>query len=262
MRENQFLKTDSNKKGFWGKFESFGRKNRMVIFSLMYTITVITCILIFSINLFLSYKFYTYLNIFFKESTFYWAISIVLSFVMFSLLMIFVTPFFNTVVFRLPKYLKSFRGNVYSMEAIPWFMHNALIYIVRYTVLEFFTPSPLNTLFYKMMGMNVGKGVIINTTNISDACLITLEDYVIIGGSVTLLTHYSQAGYLVVSKTIIKKGATIGLKASVFGDVIIGENATILPHSVVLPKSRLEPGKKYQGYCETSASQDSHLPGK
>ncbi len=113
--------------------------------------------------------------------------------------------------------------------------------------LDFITPSPLTNLFYKMMGMKIGKGVIINTTNISDPCLIEIEDYATIGGSVHILGHYGQKGFLILSPVIIKKGANIGLKASIMGDVIIGENATVKPHVAVLPKTRIADGEIFGG---------------
>jgi hypothetical protein len=149
---------------------------------------------------------------------------------------IFVVPLVN---FLLPFRVKPWRGSWFSIQSIPWYFHNALTYIVRYTFLDLVTPTPLNVLFFRMMGMKIGKGVIINTSNISDPCLITLEDYVTIGGSATLFAHYGQKGYLIIDTVQIKKGATIGLKASVMGDVVIGEQANVRPHTVVMPKSRI-----------------------
>ena len=35
------------------------------------------------------------------------------------------------------------------------------------------------------------------------------------------------------------RGTTIGLKASIMGDVIIGEGMMIPPHTAILPKSRI-----------------------
>jgi hypothetical protein len=155
--------------------------------------------------------------------------------------LIFVAPLFN---FLLPFRLKPFRGNYYSLSTVPWYFHNALTYLVRYTFLEFVTPTPLNTLFYKMMGMKIGKGSHINTTNISDPCMIEIGDKVTIGGSATLIAHYASQGYLVVDKVKIGNKATIGLKATVFGDVEIGEGAIIAPHEVILPKSRIPEGRR------------------
>ncbi len=169
------------------------------------------------------------------------AIGLVASYFAYGFTLIFVIP---TVNFLLPLRVKPYRGQYYSIQSVPWFIHNALTYIVRYTFLEFITPTPMNILFYKMMGMKIGKGCHINTTNISDPALITLEDKVTIGGSAHVIAHYASQGYVVVEPVIIRRGATIGLKATVMGDVEIGEEAVIAPHEVILPKSRVPAGRK------------------
>ena len=168
---------------------------------------------------------------------FTFAFSTALGLVIGTLVLLLATVIFNKLN---PFPIKPRKNNWYSVENIPWFYHNALVYLVRYSVLDFITPSPIQQWWLKGMGMKIGKGVIINTGNISDPCLITLEDYSTIGGSVTLMGHYGQKGILVIGEVIVKKGAMVGLKASIFGDVIVGEYASVLPHTAVLPKSRIE----------------------
>ena len=179
------------------------------------------------------------------DSTSYWpqvfhfsaiGCSIVFGYFFYGLSMIFVIPLFN---FLMPFRVKPFRGNYFSLASVPWYFHNGFIYVVRYTFLEFFTPTPLNILFYKMMGMKVGKHSHINTTNISDAGLIEIGDRVTIGGSATIFAHYASKGFLVLDRVKIKSRVTIGIKATVMGDVEIGEGATIAPHQVIMPKSRI-----------------------
>lgn len=169
------------------------------------------------------------------------SLSIGSAYLLYGLSIIFVVPFFNKIMFLK---LKPWRGGWFSIQSLPWYYHNALVQLVRYTFLDLVTPTPINILFFKMMGMKIGKGVMINTTNISDPCLITLEDNVTIGGSATLFAHYAQGGYLVIAPTIIRKGATIGLKASIMGDVVVGEKVTVKPHSILLPKTRINKGDK------------------
>jgi acetyltransferase-like isoleucine patch superfamily enzyme len=140
--------------------------------------------------------------------------------------------------------VKPFRGSYFSLASVPWYFHNAFLYVVRYTFLEFFTPTPLNILFFRMMGMKIGKDVHINTVNISDAAMIEIGDRVTIGGSATIFAHYASSGYLVVEPVKIQSGATIGIKSTVMGDVEIGEGALVAPHEVVMPKSRIPAGKK------------------
>ena len=87
----------------------------------------------------------------------------------------------------------------------------------------------------------------INTTNISDPGLITIEDGVTIGGSATIIAHYGVQGYLIIAPVLIRKNATIGLRAIVMGGVEIGERVKVLPNSVVLPKTIIPAGDTWAG---------------
>jgi len=161
-------------------------------------------------------------------------------YLIYGICLIFIVPAVN---FINPWKPKPFRGPWYSLPAVPWFIHNGLTYMVRYTFLEFVTPSPLNILFYRMMGMKIGKGVVINSTNISDPSLITLGDYVTVGGSATIFAHYGQKGYLVIAPVTVGNYTNIGLKASIMGGAQVGANVTIKPHSAVLPKAVVSDGE-------------------
>lgn len=143
--------------------------------------------------------------------------------------------------------LKPWRGPYYSLEAIRWYIHNGITYVLRYTLLEFFTPSPIAILFYRLMGMKIGRGAVINSTALSDPSLIAIGEKVTIGGSVTIVGHYGQAGFLILAPVIIGEGATIGLRASIMGGAKIGKNARIMPHSVVLPKTEIPDGEIWGG---------------
>jgi hypothetical protein len=143
--------------------------------------------------------------------------------------------------------LHAWRGPYYSLPAIRWYIHNALTYLVRYTFLEFITPTPFNLFFFRRMGMKIGEGTVINSTHLSDPSLIELGRKVTLGGSVTIVGHYGQGGYLVLAPVKIGDKATIGLRAIIMGGVEIGENAKILPNSVVLPKTKISAGETWGG---------------
>ncbi len=155
-----------------------------------------------------------------------------------------VVPVYN---FLLPTRVKPFKGGYFSIASIPWFLHNGLFYLVRYTVLPFFTLTPFGLLFLQAMGMKLGKRAFVNTEFISDPRLITLGDDVVIGGSVHLFAHFGGGGHLCVAPVVIGARVTIGQKATVMGDVEIGADATILPHSVLLPGSRVGAGETWGG---------------
>ena len=171
-------------------------------------------------------------------------LSIGMGFFSFGFCLIFVVPLANFIMRTKPR---TFRGPYYSIDFLKWFIHNSLTYLVRYTFLEFITPTPFNLLFFKLMGMKIGRGTQINSSNISDPALIELGEFVTIGGSATLCAHYGMGGYLILAPVKIGNNVTIGLKASVMGGVEIGDGAKIMPHSVVLPKTKIPAGETWGG---------------
>ena len=244
--DNEKLKihteSHSDLSGFPGLFERFTRRFKKTGFTLAMAPLIGVFIIVASISIYPGILVFQLMAQLTKGSPLFlqtagYAFAAAMAYVLFAGTIVFTVPAIN---YLLPLKVKEFRGNWYSWSAIPWYYHNALVQFVRFTVLDMITPTPINVLFYKMMGMKIGKNCIINTTNISDPCLIEFGDYVTIGGSATIFAHYGQGGYLIVGKTKIGSYTTIGLKASVMGCVTIGEHCSIGPHVAVLPKTVLK----------------------
>ena len=170
--------------------------------------------------------------------------SAALCFFVAGLALLVVVPVYNWV---LPTRIHPFKGGYYTIYTIPWFLHNGLFYLVRYTFLPFVTLTPFGIWFLKAMGMKIGRHAFVNTEYISDPRLITLGDDAALGGSVRIFAHYGGGGSFVVAPVVIGRRATIGLGATVMGDVEVGEGATVLPHSVLLPGSRVGAGETWGG---------------
>ncbi len=240
---------DSNKSGMGGLFEIAIRRFRSVgmtatLLALLFVVTgLLGLALVPAISL-ISFAFEWSEQLAEFPKRFVQGMSIVGGFFAYGFSGIVIVPIANRLVRPL---LKPFRGPAYSVEVFGWYVHNILIYCLRYSFLDWITPSPFNVFFYRQMGMRVGKRAEINSSNISDAAYITLEDGVTIGGSATVIAHYAMGGYLVISPVIIRKNATIGLRAVIMGGVEIGEGAKVLPNSVVLPKSVIPAGETWAG---------------
>lgn len=245
LKREDVLSIDSQRHGVSGLLEKTLRRFRNLSFALLLLPVIILCVFcvgtaagaglyIFSLAQSLSAQWPT----FFKFMTL--GLGLASGYFVYGITLIFVVPLVN---FLIPFKVKAFRGPWFSLPTIPWFIHNALTYMVRFTFLEFITPSPLNVLFFRMMGMKIGKGVVINTSNISDPCMITLGDYVTVGGSATIFAHSGQKGYLIIEPVTIGDHTNIGLKASIMGGAVIGNKVTIKPHAVVLPKHKINDGE-------------------
>jgi len=159
-----------------------------------------------------------------------------LAFFTFGFGLIVVVPVFN---FLLPTRIKPFHGTYYTIAAVPWYLHNGLFYLVRYTFLPFLTFTPFGIWFLKAMGMKIGHGTLINSEYLSDPRLLTLGENVVVGGSVRIFAHYGGGGHLIIAPVVIGDRVTLGLGCTVMGDVVIGPGSTVLPHSVLLPGSRV-----------------------
>ena len=167
-----------------------------------------------------------------------------LAFFVFGFALLVIVPVYNWL---LPTRAKPFKGGYFSVAAVPWLLHNGLFYLVRFTFLPFVTLTPMGAWFLSAMGMTLGKRAFVNTEYISDPRLITLGDDVVIGGSVHLFAHFGGGGHLTLAPVVIGARATIGEKATVMGDVHVGEDAVVLPHSVLLPGSRVGAGETWGG---------------
>jgi non-ribosomal peptide synthetase-like protein len=166
------------------------------------------------------------------------------SYATFGLVLILIAPLFNAL---LGGRLTPYRGPATSLAALRWYVHCTMTLIVRLSFLEFVTPSPFNNLFYRLMGMKIGRNVVINSSAIADPSMITLEENVTIGGSASIMAHYAQGGYLVISPVLIRRGATIGLRAVVMGGCEVGEKAKLLANSFLLPNSKVPAGETWAG---------------
>ena len=239
----------SSHRGFLGWYESQLRKYKqpMLLVTLLLLYFLVACLLGLSLLpsiILVTQLFHWSMNFTAVLRLFIQGTALVLGFFIYGFSAIIIIPIPNRLVLH---YLKPRRGPYYSIELFWWYLHNIFTYVVRYSFLEWVTPTPFNIFFYRRMGMKIGNRVEINTTNISDPGLITIEDGVTIGGSATIIAHYGVQGYLIIAPVLIRKNATIGLRAIVMGGVEIGERVKVLPNSVVLPKTIIPAGETWAG---------------
>lgn len=239
----------SDRKGFRGLIETIMRRFTPIFHGLVLMPLYLLASLCAGVSLIPSFHFYHWVFALTESwpSTFrFFALgtSLGIAYFLYGFTALFVLPAVNFVC---RGKLKAWRGSYYSFETISWYIHNSTTYLLRYTFLEFFTPSPFNLWFYRMMGMKIGEGTVINTVHISDPSLIEIGSKVTIGGSVTIVAHYGQGGFLVLAPVKIGDQVTIGLRATIMGGVTIGAKAKILPNSAVLPGTVIPEGETWGG---------------
>lgn len=223
----------------------FSRAAYMIAVLLLYLVAATALGLAAAPALWIASKIFAYANPFAPLVA--WAIrgfAVALTWFLFGLALLIVVPIYNLI---LPTHFKPFRGGYYTLHAIPWFIHNGLFYLVRYTFLPFATLTPFGIWFLKAMGMRIGRHAFINTELISDPRFIEIGDDSALGGSVRIFAHYGGGGNFVIAPVKIGHRVTIGAGACVMGDVIVGDGAVVLPQSVLLPGTRIGAGETWGG---------------
>lgn len=239
----------SSKPGFMGFLETAMRKFRVAVH--LFSLAPIYAIAGLVLGLSAAPSLYVFRNVkYFARSwpdpiyTVALTVTLALCYFLYGFILIHVVPAAN---FLLRAKLSPWRGPYYSLESLKWYIHNGLTYLVRFTFLEFITPTPFNVWFFRLMGMQLGKGVQINSAHISDPSLISIGEKTTIGGSATIVGHYGQKGLLILAPVVIGARCTIGLKATIMGGVRIEDDAKIMPHSVLLPKTVVGQGETWGG---------------
>lgn len=136
---------------------------------------------------------------------------------------------------------------IYSMATLSWVMHNGLLLLAKYLFLGLTRSTPINVFFYRLMGMKVGKNVIINTTIVHDVDLIEIGDNTVIGGDAAILGHIGEGNRLIRKRVKIGKGVTIGQYATISCGVEIGDNSVIGAHTFIPKDRKIPPNEVWAG---------------
>lgn len=139
------------------------------------------------------------------------------------------------------------RYRMRSWQMTKFFIYNLFIMIARYLFLPVTRMTRINILFYRLMGADIGKGVVINTAHVYDLNLITIGDGAMIGGSAVVMCHMGQGDDAYIEEVVLENGASVGEGAIIFPGAHIGENAIVGAGSVVPKDFEIPANSKWSG---------------
>jgi acetyltransferase-like isoleucine patch superfamily enzyme len=130
---------------------------------------------------------------------------------------------------------------------LDWMRYMVSTHVVRVLVGTFFRGSPIWTLYLRVNGARVGRGVYVNTLSVSDHNLLEFGDRVVIGESVHLSGHTVEGGVVKTATVRLGAGATVGLGSIIGIGVELGEGSQVGALSVVPKYTTIEPHAVYAG---------------
>lgn len=113
--------------------------------------------------------------------------------------------------------------------------------------LQFTRTTRINTMFYRLLGMKVGRDVIIDTVHVYDVDLIEMGDRAVIGGDAVIMAHVLEGDSVYYKRTRIGRGAIIGYGTIVLAGAEIGDGAIVGAGSLVLKDTVLPPRTVWGG---------------
>jgi acetyltransferase-like isoleucine patch superfamily enzyme len=146
-----------------------------------------------------------------------------------------------------------------SWDAIRWGIGGQL-HRATWPVLTHVIPSSIANTYYRLAGAKIGKGVQINTVNLNDPSLITIEDGVVIGGNSVVNGHIVEKGQLILAPILFKKGCLIGSRTTIQPGCVIGEGAVVATNALVGKWKHIPDGEVWAGLPASCIKKSSDRP--
>lgn len=107
--------------------------------------------------------------------------------------------------------------------------------------------TPFLPAVLRWFGASIGRRVWIGTTYITEFDLVHIGDDATIGTEASLQTHLFEDRVMKMSQITIADGASVGTRAIVLYDTVIGEDASLSPLSLLMKGEDLPPHSSWRG---------------
>jgi serine acetyltransferase len=128
-----------------------------------------------------------------------------------------------------------------------WVRCMVALQIVRIFAGHLFRGTPIWSVYLRMCGARIGRGVYVNTLGLSDYHLLSLDDHVVVGADAHISGHTVEAGFVKTGRVRLGRDVTVGIGSIVEIDVEIGAGSQVGALSFVPKHTRLDGNTVYAG---------------
>ncbi|MGE5475052.1 MAG: Pls/PosA family non-ribosomal peptide synthetase [Bacteroidales bacterium] len=112
----------------------------------------------------------------------------------------------------------------------------------------------------RLYGVHMGRGVYMDTTDITEFDCVSVGDYTAINSTAALQTHLYEDRVMKVGRVTVGRGVTVGCTATVLYDTHIGDFARIGPLTIVMKGEDLPPHTAWHGAPAVVQEDPDHTP--
>jgi acetyltransferase-like isoleucine patch superfamily enzyme len=135
----------------------------------------------------------------------------------------------------------------FSWPLLDWARYMVSIQLVRIFAGTLFRATPIWTFYMRLNGGRMGRGVFVNSLEVTDHNLLDFGDGVVVGGDVHLSGHTVESGILRTAPVRLGRGVTVGVGSVVGIGVVAGDGCQIGALSLVPKFTELEAETVYVG---------------
>ena len=128
-----------------------------------------------------------------------------------------------------------------------WARYMVASHLVRVLAGTLFRGSPFWTVYLRLNGARIGRGVYINSLFVSDHNLLEIGDGVVIGSEVHMSGHTVEAGVVKTAQVRLGRDVTIGLGSVIDIGVSVGARTQVGALSLVPKYTTLDADTVYAG---------------
>jgi acetyltransferase-like isoleucine patch superfamily enzyme len=144
---------------------------------------------------------------------------------------------------------------------LDWVRYTALTHVCRVFAGTFFRASPVWTIYLRLNGARIGRGVYINTLAASDHNLLEFGTGTVIGSDVHIAGHTVEHGFVKTRAVRVGPNVTIGVGSVVMMGATIGDGCHVGALSFVPKGASLDGGMSYAGIpVHPIGSHQANLP--
>jgi acetyltransferase-like isoleucine patch superfamily enzyme len=123
--------------------------------------------------------------------------------------------------------VKPGRHGAFAATTVAWMILNSIHTIAFRVILPLVPAGYFSTMYFRVAGCRIGKGVWLTTAALLDPYLISIGDGTVIGGDATLTAHIFANGELFLAPIRIGRDCQIGAQALVCPGVTVGDRAVV-----------------------------------
>ena len=114
-------------------------------------------------------------------------------------------------------------------------------------LLEHLVGTPFLPWMLRLLGVKVGKGVCMLTTDITEFDCVTIGDYATINRTSALQTHLYEDRIMKVGRVVVGEGVSVGAFSTVLYDTRVGAYARLRPLTIVMKGESIPPHSEWEG---------------